>query len=93
MANFWNKAGNTYKMLKGKTNRAIEVGKLQIEISQLKSHVNSLYRQIGKLIFELSEEGTTEVSLTEERIAKKITEIKEKKARIEELEEEKDKDI
>ena len=89
MSDFWEKAKSAYQTAVGQTSKAIESGKLQIEINQLKSYNSSLFKEIGEYVAEKFEEDETieELSLKGDMIRKKLSRIKKNHQKIETLQE------
>ncbi|MDW7695605.1 hypothetical protein R9C00_26540 [Flammeovirgaceae bacterium SG7u.111] len=85
MGNFWTGARKTLKVLQGKTNTAIESGKLHLEINQLNGRIGGVYKEIGEYVNKKNEEGYRELPLSDDFISEKLNEVKYYKKKIEEL--------
>ena len=68
------------------TNKAIETGKLQIEIQQLKQKISGIQKSVGKHVVDRHIAGDLIVSLDDEAIATKLRDIAFYKEKIKELE-------
>ena len=76
-----------FDTLLNKTNAAIETGKTQIEIQQMKQKVLSLEKAIGKEVVARHLAGDVIVNLDEEQFTSKLKEIDFYTTKIKELEE------
>ncbi|WP_157637689.1 hypothetical protein [Flexithrix dorotheae] len=85
MSDFWKTARHRWESLLGKTNKAIETGRIQIEITQFKNRINSTYREIGKYIHKQSDKGIVKFTTDNEFISQKLKDIQFYNEKIEEL--------
>lgn len=76
MSDIWNKVKSGTKEIAGKTNDAIESGKLKREVSHLRSKIEKLTLEVGKVVVEASDEGATYIPLSHERLSLIMEEIR-----------------
>lgn len=73
--------------LVGTTNKAIETGKIQLEIQQLKLKIGGLQKGVGKYVYAKHQAEDLIVSLDEEELAAKLKELKFYTEKVKDLEE------
>jgi hypothetical protein len=88
MSDFWDNARGSFNKIVGKTNKAIDAGRLQFDITQYKNKISGAQREIGKYVELKAKEGVTEISFSDEYVAGKLKDIDFYYLKIEELKEE-----
>jgi hypothetical protein len=85
---FLQKLKTEFNSLLGKTNKAIESGKTQIEMQQLKAKISGVQKEIGKYIYEKHIAKENSVSLnTDDVLIEKLKDISFYQSKIDGLEE------
>lgn len=88
MSDFWENARSSFNKMVNKTNKAIDAGRLQFDITQYKNKISAAQRDIGRYVEEQAKAGVTTVNLSDELIEGKLKDIAFFEQKIEELREE-----
>ena len=76
MSTFWKDAKHSFNKLMGKTNKAIDAGRLQFDITQCRNKIGAAYRDIGRFVYHQSrDEDVNEFNTDNAFIASKLKEI------------------
>jgi len=86
MSDFLKKTKKGFNSLVGKTQKAIESGKASLSVQQYKTKISTVYKEIGKIVFEKHTKGISNLSFSDDDISSKIKEIELYQTKIEELE-------
>jgi hypothetical protein len=87
MANTVDKISDGLKKLLGKTNDALNLGKIQLDINDLNNKISSGHKALGKYVEDLARNGETEMSLKDAYVLGYLEQIGENRAKLESLKE------
>lgn len=87
MSDIWGQAKGMFGKIVGQTNKALEIGKIELEIGQIKGNINITYKQIGKFVEEQKLADTESIPLSSERLQHLLKEIEADQQKIAKLKE------
>lgn len=76
-----------FNSLVGTTNKALETGRIQLDIQQMKLKIANLQKSVGKKVAEHHQAGDLIINLDDEELADKLKELQFYHDKISELEE------